>query len=252
MARISRKCYNANYYHVMVQGIKREYIFQKEEYKIQYINFLIEACQRFSVKILSYCIMDNHAHILVFVSEINNLSKVMASTNTKFAIYYNKTSNRVGYVFRDRYRCENIYTQRYLENCIRYIHHNPVAAGICKTEKQYRYSTYNQFIKKEGIIDDEIITLCYGDTTKYLEKIHNKNLEFDFMDIDNEFNERKYEEVGAVYKEKIIGIDISKLNDIEKTKIGKEILARCKITKKDVAELLKINRIKFTRMLEKI
>ena len=55
--------------------------------------------------------MNNHCHILLYTEKIEDLSKVMASSNTKFGILYNKINKRCGYVFRDRYRCENIYTQ---------------------------------------------------------------------------------------------------------------------------------------------
>lgn len=254
MPRISRKCYNANYYHVMVQGIKNEFIFNKEEFKAKYIKFLKDACEVHNVKILAYCIMSNHAHILVHVTDMNNISKVMASINTKFAIYYNKKSDRVGYVFRDRYRCENIHTRSHLENCIRYIHHNPVAAGIVTYESEYKYSSFKEFIEKSGIVDDEVISLCYENSNNYLEKLNAPCIEDDFMDVENEFGNRKYEDIEDVLYMEVFkkGITLEKLDIIELVQLGKMLLHRCNTTKKEVVEILKINRIKFTRILQKM
>ena len=84
MPRISRKCYESDFFHVMVQGIDREFIFNNDYFKEKYLSFLQEASQKHQVKIIAYCMMDNHAHILVYTPEIDKLSDMMESTNTKF------------------------------------------------------------------------------------------------------------------------------------------------------------------------
>ena len=66
----------------------------------------------------------------------------MHALNSKYAKYYNQKHNRVGYVFRDRYKSEGIYTEKHLYNCIKYIYNNPVKAGICKHPSEYPYSNY--------------------------------------------------------------------------------------------------------------
>ena len=62
-------------------------------------------------------------------------------------LYYNKKYNRVGYVFRDRYKSQVIYSEKQLYTCINYIHNNPVKAGICRLASEYEYSSYNEYIK---------------------------------------------------------------------------------------------------------
>ena len=88
--------------------------------------------------------MNNHAHILIKAEKINELSKYMQRLNTKYARYYNKKYNRVGYVFRDRYKSEGIYSEEHLYNCIKYIYDNPVKAGICSKAEDYPYSNYKK------------------------------------------------------------------------------------------------------------
>ena len=146
MARGPRKCTNMFFYHIMVQGINKEYILNEVEDKRQYLKFINKVKKEIDVYIVSYCIMDNHVHILI-KEEIECLSRFMHKVNTLYAMYYNKKYNRVGYVFRDRYKSQVIYSENQLYTCINYIHNNPVKAGICRLASEYEYSSYNEYIK---------------------------------------------------------------------------------------------------------
>ena len=70
--------------------------------------------------------------------------------------YFNKKYNRVGYVFRDRYKSQAIYSEKQLYTCINYIHNNPVKAGICKIASEYEYSSYNEYIENKEKIQKNI------------------------------------------------------------------------------------------------
>ena len=87
--------------------------------------------------------MDNHVHLLNYIENINSLIKFMHKINLKYAKYYNKKYDRVGYVFRDRYKTQPIFSEKHLYQCINYIHQNPVKAHMCKNPSEYRYSSYN-------------------------------------------------------------------------------------------------------------
>lgn len=107
-----------------------------------------------SISILAYCIMNNHAHMLLNTEHIEKLSRCMKRINTRYAQYYNSKYKRVGYVFRERYKAEGIYSEEQLYNCINYIHNNPVKARICKTPKEYPYSDCSKTfdVKESGYI----------------------------------------------------------------------------------------------------
>ena len=95
-----------------------------------------------NIKIIAFCIMNNHAHLLINTDEIQELSKYMQKLNSMYAKYYNHMENkRVGYVFRDRYKSEPILDKKQLLQCIKYIHQNPVKAGMIKDSKEYPYSS---------------------------------------------------------------------------------------------------------------
>ena len=87
-----------NLFHVMVQGINKEKIFKEEREKYEYIKLLKQYQDTYRLKVISYCMMDNHVHMLININEINELTEYMHKLNTSYAIYYNKNKNRVGYV----------------------------------------------------------------------------------------------------------------------------------------------------------
>ena len=67
MPRISIKDYNASFFHIMVQCIRKEYIFCDEEDKNKYLKLMYENLDKYEVKIIAYCIMGNHAHMLIYI-----------------------------------------------------------------------------------------------------------------------------------------------------------------------------------------
>ena len=158
MPRVARKDLESTFFHIIVQGIEKIYIFDKEIYKKRYLKLMIEEGEKFGITILAYCIMDNHSHILININKIEDMSKFMHKVNFSFAQFYNYMENkRVGYVFRDRFLSEQIFNERYLLNCIIYIHNNPVKAKMVKSPNDYKYSSYNDYKDKKGIYNNIII-----------------------------------------------------------------------------------------------
>ena len=142
MPRFARNFIKTSYLHIMTQGINKTYIFEYEEDIKYYIKIMYELLKEYKIKIIAYCIMNNHTHMLVKVEKIEEISNYMLRLNSKYARYYNKKYKRVGYVFRDRFRSEGIYNDSQLYNCMRYIYNNPVKAGICNRPDEYKWSYY--------------------------------------------------------------------------------------------------------------
>ena len=239
----------------MVQGINKEYIFEQNWLKEKYLSYLLKQSEENNVKILAYCAMDNHIHILVYTEKLESLSKVMSHTNTKYGILYNKSMNRCGYVFRDRYRCENIYTISHLHNCVRYIHHNPVAANICESEGQYMYSTYNDFVNHK--IPKEIIKLIYGDDPDYINKVKNGVRENVFIDVDNQFGVSKRVKQSKLLiretLERYNGINnLHLLSKEQLYEIVKELINNPRVSKNQIMSVLHIGRKRLNRIIDDI
>lgn len=170
MPRVSRESLNSNYFHVIVQGIEKKYILDIYKLKEKYKELLMKNIEKYNVNLLSYCIMDNHAHMLMYTEDIKELSTLMKSVNTSYALYYNKLNNRVGYVFRSRYLSEPIKSQAQLYRTVSYIHLNPVSAKICKFPELYYFSSYNDFINKRGIANEECLNLLKFDVQNYIKE----------------------------------------------------------------------------------
>ena len=180
MPRNSRQNLKSFYKHVMVQGIEKQYIFGEEKYIEKYKEIIIDKLQKSPVTILAYCIMSNHSHLLIHSETPEEISKFMQKVNTTYSMYYNKINNRVGYVFRNRFKSQEIFAQGQLYTCLRYIHNNPVKADISKTMDEYKYSSYNEFLSgKHKIINDKSIEILFGkekDFWPMFELVHNRTI----------------------------------------------------------------------------
>lgn len=166
MPRFPRSYIQTTFFHIITQGINKSYIFENPEDIKYYIKIMYKLEKELDIKLIAYCIMNNHAHILIKTDKIITLTKYMHRLNTIYAIYYNKKYSRVGYIFRDRYKSEGIYSEEHLYNCIKYIYDNPVKAGICKLASEYPYSNYKSYNKNVNgnyiflDVDIDINKLC--------------------------------------------------------------------------------------------
>ena len=135
MPRKSRKLLDGKICHHIVQGINKEYVFQEDEDKKKYLNLLRKYYKDYEIDIICYCIMDNHVHLILYSSNIENISAFMRKVNSIYAMYYNKKYNRVGYVFRNRFKSILILTRKQLWICIKYIHKKN--KSIIKTKEDF-------------------------------------------------------------------------------------------------------------------
>lgn len=183
MSRIARNNFNTSFFHVMVQGVNKEYIFNKHQYIKKYLQLIKKYEENYSINVLAYCIMNNHAHLLIYTEDITQMAKFMHKVNGIYAQHYNKNENRVGVVFRNRYVSQPIYDERYLIQCIKYIHMNPVKAGIVEKCEEYIYSTCKEYFQNTGAAKSKILRDVFGDVN-YLELFNSINEEMVFEDTD--------------------------------------------------------------------
>lgn len=198
MPREARNIYNGNLYHVMTQGINKEDIFYNDTLKKIYIKLIFENAKKENVHIVAYCIMKNHAHLLLNITDVKNMSKFMKIVNMKFAMLYNEMEKRVGVVFRNRYESELIYDESYFYNCVNYIHNNPVKAKIVKEAKEYKFSSANNYSLEKAL-----------QNIKIRKNITESDMD-DFIDVDKE--EIIKEKIEKVIKEFCLGNNIQEIS----------------------------------------
>ena len=148
MARPLRVEYPGAFYHVISRGNSREKLYTSTRDYEKFLQYVEKASERFALIIHTYCLMGNHYHLLVETPE-PNLSMTMQWLNVSYATYFNRKQDRSGHLFQGRFKAILIDADAYLKHLSRYIHLNPVRAGIINTPGQYRWSSYPSFIGEQ-------------------------------------------------------------------------------------------------------
>lgn len=140
MPRQARQISRTGIYHLIVRGINREVIFHDDEDRQRYLETLARITVDSSATIFGYCLMDNHVHILLKEGP-NGISNLMHRLGASYAYYYNRKYERTGHVFQNRFKSESVEDDSYLKIVIRYIHQNPVKAGMVNKPEAYQWSS---------------------------------------------------------------------------------------------------------------
>ena len=181
MVRKIRKISQTGYYHVMSRGNNKQIIFRDEKDRLKYLSCIKDALKKHDVKLICYCLMTNHTHLVIY-DEDNQLSLFMLTLNSKYASYFNKKYNRVGYLFQDRFKSECIVDERQLLAAYRYVLNNPYKAGLCKPW-DYKWNSYACFQKPSSIVDINIISDLIIDEKQHKDFI-SSYADDHFIDID--------------------------------------------------------------------
>ena len=145
MPRQARKKSESGIYHIMFRGINRQSIFGDEEDRERLFNTLINYKQQCGYQVYAYCFMDNHIHILLKEGK-EELPLVWKRIAGSYVYWYNLKYHRCGHLFQDRFKSEPVETDAYFLTVLRYIHQNPVKAGLCKAAEQYPYSSMREYL----------------------------------------------------------------------------------------------------------
>ncbi|MBI5779628.1 MAG: transposase [Planctomycetes bacterium] len=160
MPRIARAVAVGFPHHVIQRGNNREKIFFAEVTREKYLNWLKEYADTWGVKILAYCLMTNHIHLLVKPDKMESLAKMMQGLNVSYTRYINKRYKRTGRLLEGRYHSCIIDEEPYLWAVARYIEQNPLRAGMVKAPEEYPYSSARAHItgQPNEALTDELIT----------------------------------------------------------------------------------------------
>lgn len=150
MPRQARQTSETGIYHLLVRGINRGAIFHDDQDRLRYLDTLARIARDSNALILGYCLMDNHVHTLLKEGP-KKISNLMHRMGASYAYYYNWKYERVGHLFQNRFKSENVEDDIYLKTVIRYIHQNPVKAGMVKRAEEYRWSSCKSYYDGKGL-----------------------------------------------------------------------------------------------------
>ena len=179
MSRQARKESGTGIFHVMMRGINHQNIFEDEEDNYQFINTLDRMRVRYddegnpcgsNCTYYAYCLMSNHFHLLIRERE-ESVGETVKRIASSYVYYYNRKYSRDGHLFKERFKSEPVNDMAYFTVLLRYIHQNPVKAGIVERVKDYEYSSWGEY---DGSVEP-VFQIC--DTRTVLNRIPFQDLE---------------------------------------------------------------------------
>ncbi len=185
MSRQARIYSDTGVYHIMMRGNDKRTIFLDDNDRRSFISTLYEKASEENTDIYAYCLMNNHVHLLLYEKEYN-ISRLIKRINVSFAYHFNKKYKRVGHLFQDRFKSEIIDNNDYLLAAVRYIHNNPVKAGIVSSPQKYLWSSYNDYISEKkcnDLVTDKVLNIFSENTSVAIKQF----IEFSSLDCDIKF-----------------------------------------------------------------
>ena len=164
----------------MLRGINRQNIFEDEEDREKFLQTTKRYKAISGYKVLAYCLMSNHIHLLIKV-EKEDLDLIVKRIAGSYVYWYNWKYKRSGHMFQDRFKSEPVDDDNYFLTVLRYIHQNPVKGGLCKHIADYKYSSYIEYTNKSYVVDTDF---CMNIISRE-----------QFIEFNNEYNEDKCLEI---------------------------------------------------------
>lgn len=181
-----------SYYHIFNRGVEKRKIFLDEQdhnmflyYLLIYLLPLDKVLDSYpklpirlhgknlsqEVELLSYCLMPNHFHLLLKQKNKNSVSKLLKQITNGYTLYFNTKYERVGGLFQGAFKAVSINTDEFLLHVARYVHLNPVVAGIVQDPKDYKWSSHRSYLGNgeitKSFVDTSLILSHFPSVEKF-------------------------------------------------------------------------------------
>ncbi len=224
MVRQARQRCESGIYHVVLRGINRGDIFFDDDDNLRFLETLALKKRSQEYWLYGYCLMSNHVHLLIRENE-DTVSRTMSRIGTSYAKWHNQKYNRSGHVFQGRYGSECIEDDKYLLTVVRYIHNNPVKAGLAMETETYRWSSIHAYTSgneyPEGLTETEFILSIFHQNRIEAIRAFREFMKKENEDtcLDEEIEHKKTDgEVNAEIEALMDGEPIGKLQGMEREK----------------------------------
>ncbi len=150
MSRYPRLYAPGGYFHVVLRGVDQEDIFRDGADRAQFYFYLEEALERFDFRLNVFCLMTTHVH-LVLRQGLETVGKVIHRLAFRYARRFNDRWGRRGHLFGDRFKGILVQEDNHLMELVRYVHLNPVRAGMVPRPEAYPWSSYRHYMGLETL-----------------------------------------------------------------------------------------------------
>jgi putative transposase len=170
MARQPRIVYPNALYHVFARGNRRADLFRDQHDYRLFLRLFDGVTLRFGWLAIAYCLMPNHYHLIIRVPR-ENISAGMHRLNSRHAQCFNQRHDLDGHVLQGRFKSRVIESDEYFLDVARYVHLNPVRAGLCTHPAHWYWSSYGATVglvpQPPFLACDEITALFGHDRDAY-------------------------------------------------------------------------------------
>lgn len=133
-----------SYYHIYNRGNNFQKIFFERESYVHFLRLVNQYVIAENTLVLAYCLMPNHYHLLV-QCDGGDLSRAMQLVSLAYTKGINKRFGRVGSLFQGRFKAIWVDSEEYLVHLVRYIHLNPVKAGLVDSALEWEFSSFQEY-----------------------------------------------------------------------------------------------------------
>ena len=148
MARQARRISKTGLYHIIFRGVNQCSLFEESEDFEKLLELLAIVKSDLGYKVHAYCLMNNHVHLFIHEQSPADITLIMKRVLCTYAYWFNKKYKRSGALIANRYKSTCVENDEYLLTLTRYIHQNPLNAGLVKDLEKYRWNSYRDYIKK--------------------------------------------------------------------------------------------------------
>jgi putative transposase len=164
MARFARAVVVDVAHHITQRAVDRQRVFFTDSDRLTYLDGLTTYSRQARLRILAYCLMSNHVHLVAVPEEPDSLAVALRRAHGRYALYLNARRRRVGHLWQNRfYSCA--LDESHLWVALRYVERNPVRANLAIRPEQYRWSSaaaHCGLVKPAGLLDCEFHTAAGG------------------------------------------------------------------------------------------
>jgi len=150
MPRPPRLHVSGGCYHVVLRGNHQESLFGSAADRRVFNDIVADALAKFDARIHAFCWMTNHVHALVQVAD-RPLGKIVKCIATRYARNRHKTLDTSGHLFERRHKAKLVDVDTYFLTLLRYIHLNPVKAGMVNDPSDYPWSSHRAYLGAESV-----------------------------------------------------------------------------------------------------
>jgi len=177
--------YKGEYYHILNRGNEKRSIYYESDNYLFFLKRLGKYLERYGPTLICYCLMPNHFHLLMCENEGEGIPRCLHSLQTSYAKAINKRFDRHGHLFQDSYKKIHIKTNNQLLHLSRYIHLNPVQAGLVNKPEEWHYSSYRDYIgiRRGQLPVMDIILSQFYDKDSYCEFVKDAMNDMDLEEL---------------------------------------------------------------------